>query len=223
MNIVTFYADCRLPDQAQRKQAGFDWRQAIKWLKRSAEAQGYGTQVVTDEKTELEAWLRVGNAKDSGLMLWILEAQAEAMRRSESPAVMVSPDSLVMGSLDKLFGEWDVTILTRRKPKPIVNSVIAFRPSEKVSALWSRVIEHAWTLPPESLEWGADIDALVSYLGIEPLEDSVREIDGVRVRFMPMHSVFTSVDRLVLSPPKTPIWDFKGSRKSLMAKYAGMM
>jgi hypothetical protein len=220
LNVLTFYAECSLPSFSLVKQAGFDWRQAIKWLSRSAAERGYTTRVVTDTATPIEAWLRVGNARESGLMRWILQAQAEAIAKSEGPAVMVSPDSLVKGSLDCLFGAWDVVLLTRQKPKPIVNSVIAFRPSPDLHKLWLAMCRHAESLGPESLEWGADIDALVSYLDIQPLEDGVRVVDGVRVRLMPMASVFTSVDRAFIRPPTTPIWDFKGSRKKLMRQYA---
>ncbi len=222
MNVLTFYADCSLPDFARIKQAGFDWGQALKWLEKSAARQGYPTHLVTDTQTKRDAFLRVGNARKSGLMMWILEAQAEAIRNASWPSVMVSPDSLVMGSLEDLFGGWDVLLLTRRKPKPIVNSVIAFQPSERLAKLWGRVIDHAKGLDAKSLEWGADIDALVSYMAIQPLENCTRMVDDVRVRFMPMQTVFTSVDRGG-ARPTTPIWDFKGSRKALMARHAATL
>jgi hypothetical protein len=223
LNVITFYADCHLPEFAKVKQGSFDWRQAIHWLEKSSSRQGYKVQTVTDEKTDLPAWLRVGDAKRDGLMRWILQAQAKAIREAKEPSVMVSPDSLVMGPLNDLFGGWDVVLLTRSKPKPIVNSVIAFNPSERLANLWDRLATYAERLDKSSLEWGADIDALVSYMAIQPLENGVRMVDDVRVRFMPMHTIFTSVERMTLSPPKTPIWDFKGSRKRLMAKYAGML
>lgn len=216
---MTLYADCMLPDFAQVKQSGFDWRQAIAWLGKSAALQGYKTKIVTDTQTDIQAWLRVGNARESGLMRWILDAQAETIRKTDSPSVMVSPDSLVMGPLDVLFGGWDVVLLTRNKPKPIVNSVIAFQPSDRLARLWQRVSDHAKSLDARSLEWGADIDALVSYMSIQPTENGVRMIDDVLVRFMPMASVFTSVSRTG-ARPSAPIWDFKGSRKSLMAQHA---
>lgn len=216
MKIITFYADCDLPERPRRKQEGFDWRQAIAWLRDSAAKQGYETLVATDSKTEIDAWLRVGDAKASGLMLWILEAQAEAIRLADGPCVMVSPDSLVMGSLDMLIGAWDVSILTRVRPKPIVNSVIGFNPSERLHRLWLDVLETARSLPRESQEWGADIDALVERLSICPLESGVRKVSGVKVRFIPMDSVFTSVRD---TAPKTPIWDFKGNRKQKMQRF----
>lgn len=216
MKIITFYADCDLPDKPRLKQKGFDWRKAIGWLRDSAAKQGYETLVVTDTQTDIDAWLRVGDAKESGLMLWILEAQAEAIRQSDGPCVMVSPDSLVMGSLDVLFGAWDVALLTRAKPKPIVNSVIGFTPSERLHRLWLRVLSTARNLPAESQEWGADIDALVDCMKICPLESGVREVEGVAVNFIPMYSVFTSVRD---TKPTTPIWDFKGNRKQHMHRF----
>jgi hypothetical protein len=218
LKIITFYADCVLPPKAHQKQSGFDWHKAIAWLTKSAARQGYETVVVTDTRTSMDAWLRVGDATN-GLMLWILEAQAAAIAAAGESCVMVSPDSLVMGKLDGLLAA-DVTLLTRFKPKPIVNSVIGFQPSDRLHRLWIRMLAHAKTLPPESLEWGADIDALVSYMGIAPLEDQTRMVDDVSVRFMPMESVFTSVKG---EAPNTPIWDFKGNRKRLMAQYARML
>lgn len=217
MKIVTFYADCHLPEIARRKQGAFDWRQAIGWLRDSAARQGYETLVVTDTQTDIDAWLRVGDAKASGLMLWILEAQAEAIRQSEGPSVMVSPDSLIMGSLDALVGEWDVALLTRRKPKPIVNSVIGFKPSDGLHRLWLEVLAVALQLPGHSREWGADIDAVVQRLGIQPSEDRVRKVNDVKVRLMPVDGIFTSVRD---KPATTPIWDFKGDRKQQMHRFA---
>lgn len=220
MKVVTFYADCDLPDLPRKNQSGFDWRKAIEWLRKSAAQQGYETVVVSDQRTDIEADIRVGDAKASGLMLWILQAQAEAIRLAEGPSVIVSPDSLVKGSLDGLMGDWDVALLTRRRPKPIVNSVIGFRPSEALHGLWLRMLDHAKRLPADSIEWGADIDALVSYLKISASETGQRTVDGVRVRLLPMRSVFTSVNRDVIERPRTPVWDFKGPRKKLMARYA---
>lgn len=216
MKIITFYAECDLPPKPKVKQQGFDWRKAIGWLRASAARQGYETLVVTDSRTELDAWLRVGDAKSSGLMLWILEAQAEAIRMADGPCVMVSPDSLVMGGLDGLFGKWDVSLLTRAKPKPIVNSVIGFVPSERLHRVWLQILETARNLSAESREWGADIDAVVEYMGIRPMESGVREVSGVKVGFIPMESVFTSVREV---KPRTPIWDFKGNRKQQMHRF----
>lgn len=216
MKIITFFAECHLPEKARKKQEGFDWRQAIGWLSQSAAKQGYETLIVTDTKTDIDAWLRIGDAKKSGLMLWILEAQAESIRMADGPCVMVSPDSLVMGSLDILFGQWDVALLTRGKPKPIVNSVIGFVPSDGLYRLWLKVLGVAKSLPPESIEWGADIDALVDCLSIAPAENGDRYIDGIKAKFIPMESVFTSVK---CERPSTPIWDFKGARKQLMHRF----
>src|SRR5690606_40209712 len=58
------YADCHLPETAKRKQGNFDWRQAIGWLTESAARQGYETLVVTDTKTDIDAWLRVGDRSE---------------------------------------------------------------------------------------------------------------------------------------------------------------
>lgn len=225
MNVVTFYADADLPPEPKAKQAGFDWRWAIGELSRTAKKANLPTRVVTDSKTDMpDAWLRTGNAKQDGLMLWLLDAQEAAIWNSDGPIVMTSPDTLIAGRLNMLFGNWDVCLLTRKKPKPIVNSVIAVNPSEKVGKLWNRVCAYARQLPEHSREWGADIDALVDMLSIKPLENGIREVDGIRVRFLPITSVFQSVPSA--TPHRrlpVPIWDFKGSRKRLMPTYARLL
>lgn len=221
MKIITFYADCQLPELARKKQEGFDWRQAIELLAKSAKRFGYQTLVVTDQKTDIDAWLRVGDAKEEGLMLWLLNAQCEAIRSAESKSVMVSPDTLIAGDLRFLFGQSDVSILTRKKPKPIVNSVIGFLPSDRLYNLWTRIHERAKTLSDESREWGADIDAVVEVMGIQSDENRIRHVGDVRARFIPLYGNFESV-RPYNEPKrlKAPIWDFKGSRKRLMPEYA---
>jgi hypothetical protein len=225
LNVVTFYADADLPPEPKAKQAGFDWRWAIGELSRTAGKANLPTRVVTDTNTDLPgAWLRAGDAKQAGLMLWLLDAQEAAIWNADAPMVMVSPDTLIAGRLNMLFGAWDICLLTRKKPKPIVNSVIAVNPSERVGKLWNRVCAYARRLPEESRSWGADIDALVDMLAIKPMENGIREFDGVRVRFMPMNTVFQSVPSA--TPHRrlpVPLWDFKGSRKRLMPTYARLL
>src|SRR5690606_4740265 len=111
------------------------------------------------------------------------------------PAVLVSPDTLIAQPLDMLFGDWDLCLLTRKKPKPIINSVIAFRPCEPLAQLWGEVVAAVAALPDASREWGADIDAPVQVLGIQPSENATRKVLGVRTRFMPLRGIFESVDR----------------------------
>lgn len=226
MKIITFYADCQLPDKPRMNQSGFDWRGAIKLLEKSAAQHGYETLVVTDETTQVDdPWLRVGDAMQDGLMMWLLKAQAAAIRTcADDMAVMVSPDTLIRRPLDFMFGKWHLALLTRLKPKPIVNSVMAFRPKPELADLWDSIVTLAETLPPESKEWGADIDAVVKALQIMPQENNRRRIGGVLVKFIPMTGHFQSVKN-VASPahPEVSIIDFKGARKSLMQSYAERM
>lgn len=227
MKVITFYADADLPDSPRSKQQGFDWRWAIGELSRSAQAALQAeTSVITDQATRIANGLlwRVGDAKAEGIMLWLLDAQACAIAAAEEPLLLVSPDTLIAGPLDALFGDWDVCLLTRPRPKPIVNSVISVVPGIKVARLWNRMAVEARLLPAHSRNWGADIDILVETLGIHPAEDAIREVDGVRVRLMPMDSVFQSVNPA--AAPKrlpVPIWDFKGRRKQLMPAYAALL
>jgi hypothetical protein len=225
LNIITFYADCRLPEEPRKNQDGFDWRKAIGMMAKSCERFGYRTLVVTDTVTEIESpWLRVGNASDEGLMMWLLRAQHAAIVASKEPSVMVSPDTLIAKPLNFLVGHWDLALLTRKKPKPIINSVIAFRPSPTVSSLWAQIVILAAGLPANSREWGADIDAVVERLAIQFNEDSTRNVDGVSVRLLPMEGKFQSV-RHDRQPHhiQVPIWDFKGSRKRHMRGYARLL
>ena len=224
LNIITFYADYQLAGLPDKNQAGFDWRKAIKMLEKSGERFGYKTLVVTDSATEIEnPWLRVGNAVSDGLMMWILKAQYAAICKSTEPAVMVSPDTLIAKPLDFMTG-FDLTLLTRLKPKPIINSVIAFTPSDSLAVLWDEIVRVAESLPADSLEWGADIDSLVRRLQIQPNENGARNVSGVNVRFLPVEGRFQSVKR-ERAPYmlQSPIWDFKGARKSLMPGYARLI
>ena len=229
MKLITFYAECNLPDKPAAKSAGFDWLAAIDQLELSGRAFGYETLVVTDGPTDLRGrqdWLRVGDAKALGIMQWLLEAQfATVMHATEGDQiVMISPDTLIARPLDFLFGRWDVAMLTRSKPKPIVNSVISVRPSAKVVDLWDTFGRRALTLPAESRAWGADIDALVDVLHIRPNENTLRARNGVAVRFLPTTGRFASVP-LGAKPTRltVPLWDFKGARKALMPDYARLL
>ena len=224
LNIITFYADCKLTGLPDKNQAGFDWRKAILMLAKSGERFGYKTLVVTDSETDIEnPWLRVGNAISDGLMMWILKAQYAAICKSSEPAVMVSPDTLIAKPLGFMVG-FDLMLLTRPKPKPIINSVIGFTPSDSLAVLWDEIVRVAENLPSDSLEWGADIDALVQRLQIQPNENGVRNVSGVNVRFLPVEGRFQSVKRdRAPYMLQSPIWDFKGARKSLMPGYARLI
>lgn len=225
MKIVTFYADAELPPVPRAKSAGFDWRWAIGELRRTARAAlAVETLVVTDRRTALaeEPWLRVGDAREEGIMLWLLGAQAAAVEHAGEPILMVSPDTLIAGPVP-MFGCWDVCLLTRGRPKPIVNSVIAVKPNPRTRLLWRRLAEEACRLPAASREWGADIDILVESLRIQPNEDGLRSIDDVRVRLLPMSPLFRSIDSGTPYRLPQPVWDFKGSRKRRMPEYATLL
>lgn len=226
MKVATFYADADLPAEPRRKQTGFDWRWAITQLQRTARAAlGADTVVVTDWETRMHgAVLRTGNARSEGIMLWLLDAQAAAIRASREPLLMVSPDTLIAGPLDVLFGDWDVCLLTRARPTPIINSVIAVQPRQRVLEFWLDVALEARRLPETSRQWGADIDALVQALDIKPREDGIRDVHGIRFRFMPVDGIFQSIE--LAGPAQrlpVPIWDFKGARKARMQDYAELL
>lgn len=225
MKVVTFYADAELPAGPAAKSRGFDWRWAVNELSRTARsALDAETLVVTDLDTPMwYPWVRTGDAHEDGIMLWLLDAQAAAIARADGPILMVSPDTLINGPVP-MFGDWDVCLLTRERPRPIVNSVISVMPGPAVSRLWRNMAERARNLPPKSIEWGADIDILVDVLRILPNEDAVRTISGVRVRLMPLAGLFRSIDPG--APARRlaePIWDFKGRRKQRMPDYAALL
>ena len=226
MKLATFYADCELPWKPAQKSAGFNWRQACRALALSAvKSLGVGTDIVTDAATVIQgASLRVGNAKADGVMLWLLDAQAAAIRASKGKLLMVSPDTLITGPLDCMFGDWDVCLLTRERPKALINSVIAVQASPAVAEFWECVAQAARGYSPESRAWGADVDALIDAVQIKPSEDCTREVGGLRFRLMPAAGVFKSID-LTGRPQRypQPIWDFKGQRKSRMPEYTALL
>lgn len=226
INFFTFYAACDLPVKTRDKQAGFDWHAGMKLLAQTVR-QHHDEKLlkVTDCATPMDdAALRVGYARYSGVMLWLLHAQAAAIAYSDADLVLVSPDTLLAGRVDFLFGDWDVCLLTRMRPKPIVNSVIGVRRSIKVEDWWADLVQRAKLLPAESQAWGADIDALVDATHVQPGENSTREVDGLCFRFMPIDNVFRSVPGAG-APQRlpVPIWDFKGYRKQRMADYARLL
>lgn len=231
MKIVTFFADADLPPKAQAKQVGFDWLWAVGELGRTGARFGYETLLVTDLKTDVrrDPWLRFGDTREAGLMLWLLDAQAAAIRQARAEGidwiVMISPDTLLARPLDFLMDRrWDVAILTRDRPKPIVNSVLAVRPTAQTVALWERFCARANALSDESKTWGADIDALVDELQILPMENTMRQAAGCMVRFLPIRQRFRSINSGAPACRMTePIWDFKGPRKARMAEYARML
>lgn len=222
MKVVTFYADCDLPDKPKAKQEGFDWRGAIETLSDCADRfLGLETLTVTDAHTDIRCALRVGDARRDGVMLWLLDAQAAAIREF-GDVLMVSPDTLIAGRLDCLFGDWDVCLLTRKKPKPIVNSVMFARMS--AAGAWARLALDARRLPADAREWGADIDAVAHAFHVAPSEKALREVDGVRVKLLPVAGIFQTVakgDRIIR--PEAPIWDFKGFHKAKMTQYARLL
>ncbi len=223
MRLITFYAEANLPEAAHQKQKGFDWRWAIGALTASATRWGMHVDVVTDNHTLFasEPWMRVGDAKKQGIMLWLLDAQKAAVQATKEPIVLISPDTLITAPLKFLEGPWDMAMLTRRRPKPIVNSVIYVRPGKKVSEAWERVLYRAHRLPVASREWGADIDALVHEFRVRPSENGLRELNGVKLKLIPIEGKFVSVPLgVAASPIKAPIIDFKGARKASMPNYA---
>lgn len=226
MRVITFFADADLPPEPRRKQSGFDWHAAICALSASARAAlACETAVVTDSRTTMRTpALRVGDAKATGLMLWLLDAQAEAIRLALEPSIMVSPDTLIAGRLDQLFGDWDLCLLTRSRPTPIVNSVIAFRPSSRLAGVWAGIAGAARALPKASQRWGADVDAVVNAFNVQPEEDGIRAVGEVRVRLMPLRGVFRSINAAApVERMPEPIWDFKGSRKARLPEYAQLL
>jgi hypothetical protein len=225
LKIATFYADAELQGKPRANQKGFDWRQAIKHLTASAKRLGIDTVVVTDKHTEIDAWMRVGDAKDQGVMDWLLLAQREVMRATKDGQwLLVSPDTLLHRSPAFMFGPWDLCLLTRPRPKPIVNSVIAYTGGPKPAKLWGDIYDRAQTLPQDSREWGADIDAVVDVLKIKPEESGLRTLGDTRIKFYPMKGVFRSVKHGHTPKLMTEaIWDFKGPRKSIMDGYARLL
>lgn len=229
MNVATFYADANvsaLPAQVQRKAAGFDWRNAIDALERSVKKfLGSDLIIYTDAHTPWDRdVVRVGDARTESIILWLLDAQAAAFREMRGDCVLVSPDTLITGPLDTLFGSWDICLLTRPRPKAIVNSVIAARPTKRLGSLWTRIAQDARKLSPDARAWGADLDAVIDALRIQPSEKTVRSVDGVTVRFRPIDGIFRSVDQKgAVEPYREVVWDFKGARKLLMPAYAQML
>lgn len=227
MKVYTFYADAAgLPEQVRKKSEGFNWRAALGTLERSVrKSLGADMVVVTDAHTQLDYdVLRVGDARKESVILWLLDAQAMVMREAEGKCLLVSPDTLIAGPLDLLFGDrWDVCLLTRPRPKAIVNSVIAARPTRALGEMWTKLARAARALPLDAQAWGADLDAVIAAFRIQPSERGVREVDGVRARLQPIDGIFRSVRAGRVETHPEPILDFKGGRKAILPQYAALL
>jgi hypothetical protein len=220
LKVVTFYADVDLPEKVKHKSLNFDWWNAIAQM---VSTLPYPFSIISDHNTAAKLPVhRFSNAKEHGLMLWLLDAQAEAIRISDEDILMVSPDTLFNGVPHAMIGDWDLCLLTRKSPKPIVNSVIYAK--QNAYCFFRKISLQARLLTDDSKEWGADIDAIVNALNIQPNEDCIREFDGIKVRLLPIDGVFKSVD--CWNPAvrlQEPVLDFKGQRKSRMTEYFNLL
>lgn len=225
--VYTFYADATdLPEQVRKKAEGFDWRAALGTLERSVRKYLNADMiVVTDKHTPFDRdVLRVGDARRESVIMWLLDAQAMVMREAQGRCLLISPDTLIAGPLDFLFGAaWDVCLLTRPRPKAIVNSVIAATPTAALGDMWTKLARAARALPPDARAWGADLDAVIAALRIQPSEHGVREVEGVRARFQPIDGLFKSVRAGRVEQHPEVIWDFKGARKAVLPQHAALL
>ena len=227
VRVVTQYVrpqSVRMADAEAAVRRDFDWPAAVGRLGRSARrAMACGTLVLTDPATPLAGPALRVPVRDGFLMLWLLDS---VLAYLESPAfdrdtVLVSPDSLVLGDLRPWLGGYDVGLLTRDRPKPILNSVMGFPLAGRAGAvrLFRRACDHASGLDEAALLWGADIDAVVAVTGVRPGEAGTRDVGGSRVRFLPAAGVLRSIRPADLAGPRPaePVADFKGRRKRWMA------
>lgn len=216
--------------------ASFDWVAALRMLDRSAQARAKtGIIVLTDHATDvgdLPAFRYATTA--TRLQQWLIEIRLAYLRSDafDQDTVLVSPDTLIMGPLDKVFlPEADLAILMRPGPKhkgqwkQILNSVQWWRYTAK--DLLIAFYEEAWrigqTLDEDLQVWGGDTEAL--RLVLAPIRPGLVVRAGMRVQMMPETEAFRSVSgrdvRLLaagqqVEPPGVPLYDFKYLRKQYM-------
>lgn len=168
------------------------------------------------------------------LMLWILEVSLAYMESEQfdQDTVFITPDALVIKSLDGLFSpKFDIAITRKPSPKfiahPLMNGLqfwpIASR--EKLIAFQRTALAMARTLDDEEKRWGADTTPLVRLLG--PIEEGLYERSGMRVRIFPSLQVLRTIgstelrqlEQGLIPEPRSVVMDFKTDRKQYMRPY----
>jgi len=229
MKVVSAYRPIELymAYHIELARQGFDWIEASRMLAHSAKVRsGVDTYVITD--APLPVPCHVFKTREEKLMLWILEVSLAYLESDDfdQNTVFISPDSLVVGSLD-LFGDFDlgVSAWDSRRHSRWMNGLQWWPVAAKAGLvrLYAEAFEIAKALPVEDQRWGADTIPLVQLLG--PMESPGLFLrDGLSVRFFPAGTLST-VGPLQMRKGSLPralstvVVDFKDKNKGHMVEY----
>lgn len=234
MQVVSPYRPS-VPESTEHHILGpFDWVGATRMLAESVrQSNGCSTYVITDEATVLPVPSIQLPTTEARLMLWILDVSLRFLEsdRFDQDTVFISPDTLVLGSLEPYFvGDLGVVVRPQAKysTRPIINSVqwwpVAAK--DKLISFYQRVLAIGRTLDEPMVTWGGDSEPIRRLL--MPIEAGLSRRRGLKVQMWSMTEVMTSLlqrDMDDLDAGRTPqratapIVDFRYTRKRYMPAY----
>ncbi len=216
MKVVSPYRPFVPESPAHLRLGPFDWIHALDMLSASVRRScACETFAITDVDTDLAVPSYQYVTTERRLMLWILDVSLQYLQSDDfdQDTVLVSPDTLVLGPLQRWFvGSADLGVLARHKlkfvNKPILNGAQwwAVKGKAHLIAFYEQALALARTLPENLLRWGADTEPFVQLLS--PLQHGSAYRAGLVVQFIDATTVRPHV-----------ILDFKGQRKHEMASY----
>lgn len=236
IRIVAPFRPFAPESQLHRELDGFDWSAAIRMLAHSAQLACHcPVSVLTDVDTDVPIQAYKYATRQRRLMLWTLDVAACYLESDDfdRDTVMVDVDQLIYRDLAPWFTrDVDLVVLIRPTEKhqaaslgqPLLNGVQwwAVRGRERLAAFYRSALARAQTLPDETIQWGADTEAV--RLLLEPLEVGIHDRAGLRVRMLNADDVLEALteqqiawlrqDRMPW--PRRAVLDFRWKRKPYM-------
>ena len=235
MRIVVTYRPFK-PESDIHQALPFDWVGAMTMLADSARrTAGLEVYCLTDETTQLPVPAFRYRSSESRLMLWIIDAWAQYLASADfdDDTILLSPDMLVLGDLQRHVQVADLGIVLRLDEKfgdvmPLLNGVQFWRQKgrDQLANFFRIVHARASTMPEEMIRWGADTQAMLELLA--PLRFGYSFRAGLKVYsydaatlVRPLRAV--DIRRMDAGRPRKPttepIIDFRSMRKAQMARY----
>jgi len=219
MKVVSPFRPFEPESRAHVALGPFDWVGALGMLRASVRAAcGCETYALTDVDTDLPGPSHQYVTEERRLMLWLLEVVVCYLRSADfdDDTILISPDALVLSDLRGWFRA-DLGLMVRTgakySDKPLLNGVQCWRVAAKdrLVHFYCWALELARQSVPDLIRWGADTDSMVQLLA--PIQAGHFTRAGLAVYGFEAAQAFR--------PPgvTSPIVDFKGLRKHLMARY----
>lgn len=231
MKVVSAYRPFPAESAAHKKLGAFDWPGALAMLRVSVRAScRCETYALTDLSTRIAGPAHRYPARESRLMLWLLEVWLQYLESDnfDDDTVMISPDALVFDDLRPWF-QADLGVVVRGGKfagKPLLNGVQfwARAAQPRLVAFYRQVRLMAARLTEDVIRWGGDTAPILELLA--PLHAGLTTRAGLSVCGIRHEGFFrcpSAVDVARIAngrrPAPTTITDFKYLKKQLMAAY----